>query len=261
MNNVDFYSVTPNQYSSLETKDNNALYFLNNGEIYKGETLLSNNVEIIPDDEDYPETGENNKLYAKLNGESAFWNGSSYTLISHSILLQLNNIKNRINDKISSGLNYIAVIQRTITNLSDSNIINIGNSAFQDCKNLTSVILPNVTTIGENAFNGCTSLTSVDFPNVTTIGENAFNGCTSLTSVILPNVTTIGENAFRSIDTLNLILPSSTIATAVGSILGYVSISASVYIYVPDDLVDSYKAATNWKTYKDRIKGMSELSN
>ena len=217
MNNVDFYSVTPNQYSSLETKDNNALYFLNNGEIYKGETLLSNNVEIIPDDEDYPETGENNKLYAKLNGESAFWNGSSYTLISHSILLQLNNIKNRINDKISSGLNYIAVIQRTITNLSDSNIINIGNSAFQDCKNLTSVILP--------------------------------------------NVTTIGENAFRSIDTLNLILPSSTIATAVGSILGYVSISASVYIYVPDDLVDSYKAATNWKTYKDRIKGMSELSN
>ena len=99
MAEVDFYSLTPKQYSSIANKDNDALYFLTNGEIYKGDTLLSNNIVIIPDSENYPETGKDNTLYAKESGESAFWNGSSYTLISHSILLQLNNIKNRINEK------------------------------------------------------------------------------------------------------------------------------------------------------------------
>lgn len=31
------------------------------------------------------------------------------------------------------------------------------------------------------------------------------------------------------------------------------------YVYVPDDMVDTYKSATNWSAYADQIKGMSEL--
>ena len=31
------------------------------------------------------------------------------------------------------------------------------------------------------------------------------------------------------------------------------------FIYVPDDLVESYKTATNWSTYASQIKGLSEL--
>ena len=31
------------------------------------------------------------------------------------------------------------------------------------------------------------------------------------------------------------------------------------YVYVPDDMVDTYKSATNWSTYASQIKGMSEL--
>lgn len=30
------------------------------------------------------------------------------------------------------------------------------------------------------------------------------------------------------------------------------------YVYVPDDLVDSYKSATNWSTYANQIKPLSE---
>lgn len=30
------------------------------------------------------------------------------------------------------------------------------------------------------------------------------------------------------------------------------------YIYVPDALVDSYKAATNWSTYASQIRPLSE---
>ena len=31
------------------------------------------------------------------------------------------------------------------------------------------------------------------------------------------------------------------------------------YVYVPDDLVEQYKVATNWVAYADRIKPLSEL--
>ena len=36
--------------------------------------------------------------------------------------------------------------------------------------------------------------------------------------------------------------------------------SGTGYIYVPDNLVDSYKTATNWSAYAAQIKPISELS-
>ena len=55
----------------------------------------------------------------------------------------------------------------------------IGEDAFRDCSNLTSVTIPNsVTEIGGWAFSGCNALTSVTIPNsVTTIGNSAFYDC------------------------------------------------------------------------------------
>ena len=32
----------------------------------------------------------------------------------------------------------------------------------------------------------------------------------------------------------------------------------NAYFYVPDDLVDDYKAATNWNAYANQIKPLSE---
>ena len=41
-----------------------------------------------------------------------------------------------------------------------------------------------VTKIGDSAFEGCTALTSVMIPaSVTSVGETVFNGCTALTDV------------------------------------------------------------------------------
>lgn len=63
--------------------------------------------------------------------------------------------------------------------LSKTKITEIGESAFEECMSLASVIIPNsVTVIGENAFQHCRSLMSVTIPNsVTEIGEAAFYGC------------------------------------------------------------------------------------
>jgi hypothetical protein len=78
-------------------------------------------------------------------------------------------------------------------------VTTIGDGAFYNCRDLTSVTIGNsVTTIGTDAFSGCSGLTSVTIGNsVTTIGDDAFYYCSGLTSVTIPNsVTSIGDYAF-----------------------------------------------------------------
>ena len=75
----------------------------------------------------------------------------------------------------------------------------ISDSAFKDCENITSIIIPNgIISIGSSAFEGCKSLTSVVIPNsVTSIGDSAFDACTSLTNIVIPDsVASIGDSVF-----------------------------------------------------------------
>ena len=64
-------------------------------------------------------------------------------------------------------------------------VTTIGDFAFKNCDNLTSVIIPDsVTTIGSEAFEFCYNLTSVIIGNgVTTIADWAFEFCDNLTAV------------------------------------------------------------------------------
>jgi hypothetical protein len=81
-----------------------------------------------------------------------------------------------------------------------NSVTSIGKYAFSDCYDLASVTIPNsVASIGDGAFSGCSDLTSVTIPNsVTSIGDGAFSGCSDLTSVTIPNsVTSIGDSAFQ----------------------------------------------------------------
>ena len=88
----------------------------------------------------------------------------------------------------------------------------IGYGAFQDCRELYSVIIPNtVTTIGMYAFSR-SSISAMDIPNsVTTIGKWAFMSCANMKSVNIPNsVTDIDEGAFDHCSGLTTVeIPSS----------------------------------------------------
>lgn len=100
-------------------------------------------------------------------------------------------------------------------------VTTIGNRAFQDCNDLTSVTIPNsVTSIGNYAFYYCFDLKSVTIPNsVTAIGTYAFSHCTTLANVTIPNsVTTIDVQAFAYCTLLKSVtIPSSVTAIEYGA--------------------------------------------
>ena len=103
-------------------------------------------------------------------------------------------------------------------------------------KVLNSIYIPY---IASYKFYG-SDLTTVNLPECTSIGTSTFYGCTNLTTVIFGAdrvVTLMSSDAFNN----------SAISRRTG------------YIHVPDNLVDSYKTATNWSTYANQINPISEL--
>ena len=97
-------------------------------------------------------------------------------------------------------------------------VVGIGNSAFEGCSSLTSIVISKgVTSIGFYAFSGCKSLTSVVIPEgVTSISGYAFKECSSLTSVVIPKgVTSIGFYAFSGCKSLtSIVIPEGV--TSIG---------------------------------------------
>lgn len=117
-------------------------------------------------------------------------------------------------------------------------VVSIGNSAFNNCTNLTSVTIPNkVISIGNSAFSGCSGLTKIigypkavsvvakqcnskAFAVVLTNGESiddfAFSDCSGLTSVTIPDcVASIGNSAFSNCSSLTKITGTAKVASTV----------------------------------------------
>ena len=110
----------------------------------------------------------------------------------------------------------------------------IGNYAFSNCSNMTSLKLGNsITSIGSSAFSNCSGLTSIDIPNsVKTINGGAFSGCSSVASVeIGESVETIGNNAFNNCTGLNSVTINSNAIAKLASIHVILSDYASEYIF------------------------------
>ncbi len=96
-----------------------------------------------------------------------------------------------------------------------NSVKSIGNWAFYECKKLNSISIPNsVTSIGKGALCNCRNLESITIPNsVSFIGERAFSGCGTLTSICIPNsVTYIADSMFYECFSLtSIIIPNSIV--------------------------------------------------
>lgn len=107
--------------------------------------------------------------------------------------------------------------------------------------------------------NGLTQIPNGFFRNV-----NQNNGQFTRTTKINLNVgiSEIGSASFRECgDLSSLVIYSESVPILSNSNAFMLTPIAdgTGYIYVLDNLVDSYKNATNWSTYTDKIKPISEL--
>ena len=73
----------------------------------------------------------------------------------------------------------------TINFETGSNLVKIGDYAFNQCSNLSEFIIPNtVQTIGRGAFNGCIKFTTITIPqNIISLGDFAFGNCNNLKEI------------------------------------------------------------------------------
>ena len=86
--------------------------------------------------------------------------------------------------------------------------LGIANSAFRDCKGLTSIVIPNsVTKIGEFTFWGCSQLRTITLPSALKVmAEGLFADCSKLVSIFFPKSDFEIENrVFEGCDNLTQI--------------------------------------------------------
>lgn len=93
-------------------------------------------------------------------------------------------------------------------------VTGIGEYAFYDCSDLTSLVIPEgVESIGDYAFWGCSGLTTLSIPaSVGVIGKCTFAGCSGLTGISVAE----GNTTYESQSGYNAIIRQSDDALIVG---------------------------------------------
>jgi len=135
------------------------------------------------------------------------------------------------------------------------------NYSFSNCTNVKKIILPNLTSMMGYTFYGLTAckLIQLDSWNMSAGTSQYFQNTTG--RIVLPSLTQIYNYSFRNSQFSEIVLPQNRVVVInhYGAFNGSSMASGTCLVYVPDDLVESYKTATNWSTYADQIKPISEL--
>lgn len=118
----------------------------------------------------------------------------------------------------------------------------LGDHCFEH-SNVTKAKFAHGVRCGGNVFLGCKNLTTFDCEQCfEVIYGLAFAYCDNLKSVVI-------RKGFTGLSNVN-VFNSTPIADS----------NTEGFIYVADDLVNTYKTATNWVAYADKIKPLSEYT-
>ena len=130
-----------------------------------------------------------------------------------------------------------SIIQRTITEIKDDCINEIGDYAFSGCNELTHLEFPEATIMGGYAFNGVSNAETIIIPKASTFGQgfsfkdlkklrtiqlpenfsipnstDLFVRCESLERIDLPSLANIGQYCFRGCKSLREVnVPSALV--------------------------------------------------
>lgn len=131
----------------------------------------------------------------------------------------------------------------------------LGTDDFYSCKKLEKIVLPDSVTTSNQTYNtgrafyDCQALRVADLgTGIASLhgaqyGSSAFAGCVAMEKLVLRK-----SDAIVTLSAPYLFSKTSAIAIP----------QNLVGIYVPDALVDTYKADTNWSAYADYIKPLSQ---
>lgn len=153
------------------------------------------------------------------------------------------------------------ILSKTIQNIVNDKAVLLGANIFASNPSLRTASFPNVTLVRPYAFQDCTNLYLLDLPSVKEFAMRSLMNTKKLVTLDLKVCTILPTAWAISSGLTTLILRSETMCTLAGSdsFNGTPIASGTGFIYVPDNLVDSYKAATNWATHANQIKPLSEL--
>ena len=130
--------------------------------------------------------------------------------------------------------------------------IMVASQAFRECRQLTAVALPNTVTnlLGNSTFENCTSLMSVILPEgIIDLGQYAFSGCITLRGIDLPpTLASLGSYCFAECSAVDsIICRATTPPSANGST--FAGVPEGITVYVPGESIDTYLAADGWSTF------------
>lgn len=148
---------------------------------------------------------------------------------------------------------------------------------------LKTVSLPNCGDLGIYSLNGCSALTSVNIPNVTLLQSSCLANTTALKTIRIPRleavsssvfgysgletidigsagvVTNLGSTPFNNCTYLTrIILRNDTVCTYGAQYADYDPPKSTLKIYVPRNLLDSYKTATNWSRLAEKFVALED---
>lgn len=158
-----------------------------------------------------------------------------------------------------------------LTSIDFPNLIEADSSAFQSQDKITSFNLPKLKTLtGSANFTGCSGFTEIRLPSLDTISTSvAFQSNTNAKKIDLGNNQTsvtgqFGANMFRYDTNLKALILRWNNVMGIGSInaLRDTGIASGTgYIYVPSNLVNSYKSTSYWGSYSNQIRAIEDYSD
>ena len=171
--------------------------------------------------------------------------------------------------------NFMILYGSTFANLNSVSSIRLfnvyfssGSSIFRNCYNLENLSISfGYGTIYQTTFQSCYKLPIISFPLACLAGAaSVFYNCSALSQVTIGlSYGGIGQSAFyscSSLESLFLLTASTSVPQLQANAFNNTPMSDSSYlgrfgsIYVPSAMVASFKAATNWIAYSNRITAL-----
>lgn len=122
------------------------------------------------------------------------------------------------------------LIENTLETFEENGVTSLPSSALRYNKGLKKVVFPAVTSLGNYSFATCTNLEEADFSALNSIPSSCFSNDSKLKHLILRKSSRINISGRNSLEGTKIVAYDGA-------------------VYVPSDLLATYKADSKWKNY------------